>query len=621
MSRCIPLLVLTLLTGSAASRGVEPVRPNDNRQAAGTLLGGVLTVQLEARRAVWHPAGDDAPGAEVPVFAEAGKAAQIPGPLIRAAAGTRVSASVRNSLPNDTLLVHGLYTREAGAKEGPAIQILPGETRTVEFLLGAPGSYYYWATTMRRGFRFRFRDDAQLTGAIVIDRPGTPPAPDRILVITMWADTMGGVMPHGRHRLLAAINGRSWPATERLTYTVGDTVRWRVINGSIDLHPMHLHGFYFRIDARGNEVADSSFTDDDRVRAVTELLQYGETMRLTWVAERDGNWAFHCHIPEHIEARGPLGELRRDGAHTAHDASSGMSGLVMAIHVSPRAGQPSTADRAPPGRHRFRLVVDPLPNDTSVAALRFALADGATAPVRDPASHLGPPIVVQLGEPVSVTVVNRSAHATTVHWHGIELESYFDGIGGLSGTSGKLAPVIAPKDSFEARFTPPRAGTFIYHSHVDEGSQQPAGLIGPIIVLPPGTRYDPKTDLTIVFSSPVDSADEARAVLINGRLDPAPLELHVGTTYRLRLVNITTARPGFKVELRRDSAVVPWHPLARDGADLPESRRTPRPGTVSLTIGQTMDFAITPTALGDLTIGTVANAGFSLGSLSLRVVP
>ena len=46
---------------------------------------------------------------------------------------------------------------------------------------------------------------------------------------------------------------------------------------------------------------------------------------------------------------------------------------------------------------------------------------------------------------------------------------------GFSGAAGHLAPVIAPGDSFEVRFTPPRAGTFIYHTHVDEERQEPAG--------------------------------------------------------------------------------------------------------------------------------------------------
>jgi hypothetical protein len=36
------------------------------------------------------------------------------------------------------------------------------------------------------------------------------------------------------------------------------------------------------------------------------------------------------------------------------------------------------------------------------------------------------------GEPVHITVLNRRAEPTSIHWHGIELDSYFDGVSGRS---------------------------------------------------------------------------------------------------------------------------------------------------------------------------------------------
>jgi hypothetical protein len=95
----------------------------------------------------------------------------------------------------------------------------------------------------------------------------------------------------------------------------------------------------------------------------------------------------------------------------------------------------------------------------------------------------------------------------------------------------------------------------------------------------------------------------------------------VGTSYRIRLINITTARPGMRVELRRDSSVVSWRPLARDGAELPDGRKVMRRGVQPLTIGQTMDFEIAPREPGDMRLMAIANQGFMLGTLVLRVVP
>jgi FtsP/CotA-like multicopper oxidase with cupredoxin domain len=264
-------------------------------------------------------------------------------------------------------------------------------------------------------------------------------------------------------------------------------------------------------------------------------------------------------------------------------------------------------------------VVEERPTAATATGLRFALGDGSAPLVRDSVGRLGPAIVVRVGEPVAIEVVNGSSHPTSVHWHGVELESYFDGIAGLSGTPTRLAPVIAPNDSFEVRFTPPRAAR---SSITATWTRGPAarGLVGPIIVLGQGDRYDPATDMVAMFASPVDSLDETRSVLINGRLDPVPLTMKVGTSYRLRFINLTTARPGMYVELRRDSSVVSWRQLARDGAELPESRKGMRRGVQPLTIGQTMDFEVTPREAGDLRLLAIANR-LTLGTLLLRVTP
>ena len=56
-----------------------------------------------------------------------------------------------------------------------------------------------------------------------------------------------------------AINGKSWPNTERLRYNVGDGAKWRLINVGYLPHPMHMHGFYFRLSSKGTGSSDAVY--------------------------------------------------------------------------------------------------------------------------------------------------------------------------------------------------------------------------------------------------------------------------------------------------------------------------------------------------------------------------
>lgn len=608
-----PLLLLVLAASSPTAVGHPPARAeiNDNRRAAGSLRAGVLTLHLDARLADWHPDGDDAPGATVPAFGEEGREVSIPGPLIRVPAGTSVELTVRNSLPHP-LIVRGLgdHVATAGAiPEEKPIELTPGATRSLRIRLEVPGTWYYYGAVKDGAHHntvdWRIGDDAELTGAIVVDPAGAPPPDDRIMVFGIWADTVGRSLVKNT-RLLATINGRSWPHTERFFYTVGDTVRWRMINATADFHPMHLHGFYYMVDSRGDGEGDTVFTPERRERVNTAGLLPGATATMTWIPERAGNWLFHCHIPEHFAPRGPLGMPRTssndDGAshgeamhHAMNHALEGMNGLVAGVTVRDRDGSVASDDDASP-RRRLRLLVRR--NAGSSAGLPFYEYTLASESVLRPDSglHTGPPLVLTRGEPVSITVVNQLDEPTSVHWHGIELESYFDGVSGFSGAGQQISPAIAPNDSFMARFTPPRAGTFIYHTHVNEGRQQLAGLAGPIIVLERGATLDSATDHTVLITSPPTREEQLRSVYLNGSATPPTLELRAGMAHRLRLINMTATRPNIRVEIWRGDSLINWRPVAKDGADLADGFRVMRAARSPISIGETMDYEIVPDA-------------------------
>jgi manganese oxidase len=620
----------TDLRGYLPAASTDRVVPNDNRLAAGLLRGHELTLAIDARMAEWRPDGDSQPGASVPAFAEPGKAASIPGPLIRVPAGTVVSLTLRNAL-SDPLEVYGLVDRTAStiAKDA-GVKLAPGETRTVRFRLDSPGTYYYWGTASGRPILYRLHEDAQLTGAIVVDQPGARPV-DRVMVLGMWTDTNSRAYSV-RKRILTVINGRSWPNTERLSYTVGDTVRWRVINATIDAHPMHLHGFYFRVDARGNGLVDSTYEAGTGDRVVTESVLPTATFSMSWVPDRAGNWLFHCHIPDHFAHRGPLGIVlpaASPAGHLANHALEGMGGFVTGVTVLPahsvRRATASPVANESRRRHLRLLVRRNGGGSVESPFFGFAIQQGSAAPPADSGLRFGPPLVLTRGEPVSITVVNELSEPTAVHWHGIELESYFDGVAGFSGSSGRISPAIAPGDSFEAKFTPPRAGTFIYHTHVDEERQLLGGLAGAIVVLEPGERFDPSVDHVVLIGSPTTFADQQVAVLLDGSRTPAPIVLRANVRHRLRIVNMTVKRPVLLLDLLRDGVPAAWSLRAKDGADLPKPLAAPGEVRRTIGIGETLDFELTPDAPGDLRldvrIGGPRPPHQLMGSLVFRVVP
>jgi FtsP/CotA-like multicopper oxidase with cupredoxin domain len=219
---------------------------------------------------------------------------------------------------------------------------------------------------------------------------------------------------------------------------------------------------------------------------------------------------------------------------------------------------------------------------------------------------------------VAITVVNRLPEATSVHWHGIELESYFDGVAGYSGEGRRISPAIAPGDSFVARFTPPRSGTFMYHPHADETRQQQAGMAGVLVVVDSLASFDRAHDIPVLLTTPRRLTDAATSVLVNGSPAPRPLELRAGERYRLRFVDVHTFRPSMIVRLLRDSSLVRWRAVAKDGMELPEDRATMRPSIQQFGNGETYDFELTAET-GEMRITVSSAGGMLLATLPLRV--
>lgn len=572
-----------------------------NHTPAGTLNGRILTIALDVVEGAWRPEGDDDPEVPVFVFAERGKGPLVPGPLIRVTKGTEVRLSLRNTV-DTAITIGGL---RPGAVRGlDTLTLAKGETRELRYRLDTPGSYFYWGAYGGTSWADRLWKDSQLNGAIVVD-PASGAKPDHIFVISEWFHPYDDNRPF---EVVSVINGKAWPYTERIAMTQGDSTRFRVMNTIALHHPMHLHGFYYRVEARGSWNKDGPIARPLQPMLNTDLLKPGGTLTLAFAATTPGNWLFHCHFSLHMDETVSLTGSPRDSAAAMAGMSHGpsvpsnehrMHGLVVGLQVAP---SPKYVAYAEPNARDIRLLVQRKPGalaDGAAAAYGFVVQDGATTPALDSVVVPGPVLELERGKPVRITVVNNLKEQTGIHWHGLEIESFPDGVASWSGMGDHIFPPVAPGSSFVAAFTPPRAGTFPYHSHLNERHQIQSGMYGAIIVT--DKPRDLAHDHLVVAGGggpAVVSKIESPYALVNGRRFPEPLRLTVGEVHRLRLVSV---HPDWRVQftMRNDSTIARWRAIAKDGYDMPAAQATMRPAEVEMGPGETADFELRPTRVGE----------------------
>ncbi len=609
--------VLVLALNTLTPPPQPPIVANDNRQPAGSLADGILTLELRAQLGVWRPEGDGGRALLVAAFADGTSPPSVPAPLIRVPEGTTVVATVRNELER-VLSVHGLCDR--GHAPCAPVDVPAGGTCEVRFNSGPAGTYHYWATTDRVPLAFRGTEDTQLSGAFIVDPRDAPSHDDRVFVVTEWADVTrdqlkqiltqddpGAAFMKLRPDVLFTINGRSWPHTERLAYRVGDRVRWRIVNLSSQVHPMHLHGFHYEVDSIGDGTRDELYGDGQRRTVVTQLVPSGTTMSMTWTPARAGNWLFHCHVMQHVSPTLHIdGSPREPPAHDGHHAAAGMTGMVLGIRVATASeadGAEPPVVTSPPRKMTLMMQAEPR-RFGDEPAFGFQLAGDAPSAGRVPVP--GPVLVVERGKPVEITLVNRLPEGTAIHWHGMELDSYYDGVHGWSGTDLQVTPMIEPGASFVVRFTPPRAGTFIYHTHLHDRRQLTQGLYGALLVVEPGEQFDQAVDHVLVIGR--DGPDPSAPVVINGERSPQSV-WPAGVRQRVRLINMTPDDI-VSVALQTNEGPVTWQPVAKDGASLPAGGRQPGPAKQIIGVGETYDFEFeTPAGRRNLWLEVRSPAG------------
>jgi FtsP/CotA-like multicopper oxidase with cupredoxin domain len=170
----------------------------------------------------------------------------------------------------------------------------------------------------------------------------------------------------------------------------------------------------------------------------------------------------------------------------------------------------------------------------------------------------GPIIRAHVGDRIVAHFTNHLPEDTTVHWHGIRLQSAMDGV------PGHTQPAVPSGGSFDYSFVVPDPGLFWYHPHVASAQEEGDGLYGAILVEDPKDTDAQQAetfgdDLVLVLSDidlnadgslgdPTTGGDfgtlfgrEGNTLIVNGKVKPT-IVARAGLRQRWRIVNAAKSR-------------------------------------------------------------------------------
>jgi len=289
----------------------EPVRPSapTGRIEPDRLAAGVIAVvtpdvpdmpwRLENGVKVFnisveHVRTEFIPGRTVDAWGFNGS---VPGPTIQVNEGDHVRLIVENRLPEPfSMHWHGLeIPNDMDGMPGISQDLIaPGDTFVYEFTLHQNGTFFYHS-------HMAMQEMMGLIGLFIIHpRQAHAPRVDRDfgIVLQEWAILPNNTIPNSLAMEFnwLTLNGRAGPATTPMLVKLGERVRIRLVNLGMDHHPMHLHGHQFYVTG----------TEGGRIRttaiepANTVLVGVAQARDIEFVANNEGDWHFHCHLPHHM---------------------------------------------------------------------------------------------------------------------------------------------------------------------------------------------------------------------------------------------------------------------------------------------------------------------------------
>jgi len=224
---------------------------------------------------------------------------QSPGPTIEVVEGDKVRIFVTNKLPEHTTIHwHGQIIPNGMDGVGGLTQphIKPGKTFVYEWQIRKSGTFMYHPhademVQMAMGLHGFFVVHPRDPKLRRVDR-------DFVFLLNAFDIEAGSYVPKVNTMTdfnLWCFNTRVFPGIDPLVVRKDDKVRIRIGNLTMTNHPIHLHGYEFKVTG-----SDGGWIPEPAQWPETTVdVAVGQMRTIEFTADALGDWAIHCHKSHH----------------------------------------------------------------------------------------------------------------------------------------------------------------------------------------------------------------------------------------------------------------------------------------------------------------------------------
>ena len=219
--------------------------------------------------------------------------------LLNAANGRVFSPDFGTLKPN-VIAMDGMYARQPFSLE--RAELAPGNRMDLDVTLPSsvalevPVIDRYWAPSPNPLAVIRADGDPVRTPTFRSPAHAEVPHYQEGMQVPVTTEFLLNARRGGTYGIEWTINGHAFPDHAHVPLALQKWSRLRFTNQSARIHPIHLHGMFFRVLARNGTFVDEPFFRD------TVLVHANEAVDVGVVPLDAGDWMMHCHILEHAEA-------------------------------------------------------------------------------------------------------------------------------------------------------------------------------------------------------------------------------------------------------------------------------------------------------------------------------